>query len=371
MIELKVSVLINNYNYGEFLKECIDSVLNQSYSNIEIVVYDDGSRDNSQVLLKEYEDNITLIAKRNYGKSPNVNQMNAIYKAFKEAKGDIVFLLDSDDYFKKDKVEKIVNVFEENTDIEIVQHPLEEVDRNGKSRNSIVPVLKKVSNHKEYILTNKSISHLFVPTSGLAFKKTFLDRVLPLKEDNSIHLWADTRLMLLGAITTKIINLYEPLTCYRQHGNNNFGGIGDFTTHQKYLKELFEFYNKIAEENDLMTIEYTEQLFLESTIFFEMIDINKVNSFLINEYWIWGAGEAGQSVYHALRNHKYGMMGFIDSDPKKQGYVIMGQKVISPNDIVFSDNIKILVSPYHAYENIAELLKKHTLIEEEHFISPY
>jgi len=368
---MKVSVLINNYNYGKFLKECIDSVLNQSYSNIEIVVYDDGSRDDSQKVLKEYEDKITLIAKKNYGKSPNLNQMNAIYKAYLEAKGDIVFLLDSDDYFKKDKVEKVVNVFKEDSEVEIVQHPLEEVDRKGKSRNSIVPVLKKVSDHKEYILTNNSLSHLFVPTSGLAFKKEFLDRVLPLREDNSIHLWADTRLMLLGAITTKIINLYEPLTCYRQHGNNNFGGIGDFLTHQKYLKELFEYYNKIAKEYDLMTIEFTEQLFLEGTIFFEMIDVNKVNSFLANEYWIWGAGEAGQSVYYALRNHKFSICGFIDSDPKKQGHIIMGQKVISPNDIAFSDSIKILVSPYHAYKNIADVLKKHNLIEGKNFIAPY
>ncbi|MET4560716.1 glycosyltransferase involved in cell wall biosynthesis [Lysinibacillus parviboronicapiens] len=372
-----VSVLINNYNYGEFLKECIDSVVNQSYSNIEIVVYDDGSRDDSLTLLKEYKDKITLIAKENYGKSPNINQMNAIYRAFLEAKGDIILLLDSDDYFKKDKVEKVVNVFKENPEIEIVQHLLEEVDRKGKARNSIVPILKKVGNHKDYILTNSSLSHLFVPTSGLAFKKTFLDKALPLKEDEATNLWADTRLMLLGAITTKIINLYEPLTCYRQHGNNNFGGIGDFSTHQKYLKELFEYYNKITENNNLMTIEFTEQSFLENTIFFEMIDMNEINSFFIDEankafeYWIWGAGEAGQSVYHALRNRKFSIIGFIDNDQKKQGQMIMGQKVHSPEDIVFSDNIKILVSPYHAYENITDELKKYALNEGKNFISPY
>ncbi|NEQ67311.1 MAG: glycosyltransferase, partial [Symploca sp. SIO2D2] len=59
-----VSILINNYNYGRFLSEAIDSALKQSYSNIEVIVVDDGSTDNSQEIIKSYGEKIVPILKQ-------------------------------------------------------------------------------------------------------------------------------------------------------------------------------------------------------------------------------------------------------------------------------------------------------------------
>ncbi len=63
----KVSIIINNYNYGRFLKEAIDSALNQTYSNTEVIVVDDGSTDNSHEIIAEYGKQIIPILKENRG----------------------------------------------------------------------------------------------------------------------------------------------------------------------------------------------------------------------------------------------------------------------------------------------------------------
>jgi glycosyltransferase involved in cell wall biosynthesis len=70
-----VSILINNYNYGRFLTEAIDSALNQTYSNIEVIVVDDGSTDNSQEIIKSYQDKIIPILKPNGGQASAIRNI--------------------------------------------------------------------------------------------------------------------------------------------------------------------------------------------------------------------------------------------------------------------------------------------------------
>ena len=100
-----VSVIINNYNYGHFLGEAIDSVLNQTYPNIEIVVVDDGSTDNSREIISSYQEKIISVLKENGG------QASAFNAGFAASRGDIIFMLDSDDIFVPEKVAEVVNIF--------------------------------------------------------------------------------------------------------------------------------------------------------------------------------------------------------------------------------------------------------------------
>lgn len=103
--QLLVSIIINNYNYDYFLREAIDSALNQTYSNIEVLVVDDGSTDNSREIIASYENRIIPILKENGGQASCLNE------GFMICKGEIILFLDSDDSFCRDKVEKIVDLF--------------------------------------------------------------------------------------------------------------------------------------------------------------------------------------------------------------------------------------------------------------------
>ena len=79
----KVSILIANYNYGQFLEECINSALNQTYSNTEAIVVDDGSTDNSKQVLEKFKGNqkVKAIFKQHEGVS---STRNALLEAYYE-----------------------------------------------------------------------------------------------------------------------------------------------------------------------------------------------------------------------------------------------------------------------------------------------
>ena len=108
-----VSILIANYNNSSHIQQCIESLNSQTYKNLEIIFFDDNSSDNSIDIIKQFS-NVKIIENKIQTKFGSINQLNAFRKSIEISKGDLIFLLDSDDYFKKEKVEKIVNYFENN-----------------------------------------------------------------------------------------------------------------------------------------------------------------------------------------------------------------------------------------------------------------
>src|SRR6202043_830314 len=108
-----VSILVSNYNYGRFIADTIKSALEQTYSNIELIICDDGSTDNSIEVIEEYarrDARLHLIRKANGGQSSGFNA------AFAASRGEIIALLDSDDLFLPHKVERIVADFQAHPD---------------------------------------------------------------------------------------------------------------------------------------------------------------------------------------------------------------------------------------------------------------
>ena len=100
----KVSVVIVNYNNAKYLEKCIKSLLNQSYRNIEIIIVDDKSTDNSFNILKKYRKKATIIFNKKKTSHGSYNQINSYYRGYLKSKGKYLFFLDSDDYFKKKKL---------------------------------------------------------------------------------------------------------------------------------------------------------------------------------------------------------------------------------------------------------------------------
>ena len=166
-----VSILINNYNNELFIKKCVQSCLNQSYKNIEIIIYDDVSSDKS----KEYIKNIKsmrvkkIFNKKKYFKTGRLNQLNAIKKSFLKSKGEIIFLLDGDDAFLKNKVKYFVNRFQNNKKLEFLQD------------NPIYYYPKKNFKEKRILKSKKLVFHTwpyFNPTSTMAFQRNFFKKFL-------------------------------------------------------------------------------------------------------------------------------------------------------------------------------------------------
>ncbi|WP_099361311.1 glycosyltransferase [Fredinandcohnia onubensis] len=110
----KVSIIIPTYNRASYLKESLESVLFQTYPNKEIIVVNDGSTDETDKILKEYQHSITYISKENGGKS------SAINLGMEKATGDYIWIFDDDDIALPKKLEIQIRKFQENKSIGLI-----------------------------------------------------------------------------------------------------------------------------------------------------------------------------------------------------------------------------------------------------------
>lgn len=109
-----VSVIVPNFNYGQYLKRCIESILNQSYKPIEVIIVDDGSTDKSLKVIGSFGNRVRLIKQSNLGvnRARNLGLLNS--------KGSIIALCDSDDFWEPSKVRKQVSFLLQNPSFVLV-----------------------------------------------------------------------------------------------------------------------------------------------------------------------------------------------------------------------------------------------------------
>lgn len=129
-----VSVIIPVYNVENYLKECLDSVLNQTYKNIEVIVINDGSTDKSLHILEDYSskfNNIKIIDQENSGQSVARN------KGLENAKGKYIYFLDSDDYILPDTLKKLIKKLEMNN-LDIIRFAARPFSENINKRIDVL-----------------------------------------------------------------------------------------------------------------------------------------------------------------------------------------------------------------------------------------
>ena len=201
------SIIIPVYNVEPYLKECLDSVINQSYKNLEILVVDDGSTDNSGSICDSYsyDSRVTIFHQPNGGLSVARNT------ALDHASGEYIFFVDSDDFMHPDLVSKAVTSLEAtNADIVIFGH------------------IRTQNNGSKEVIPPRSIGLSTIETSN---------RLISNQIDNYVwdkafrgYLWKSRRfppginfedlatVPYIAKSATKIVTLNEPLYYYRIHG---------------------------------------------------------------------------------------------------------------------------------------------------------
>ena len=166
-----VSVLIDTYNCGRFIEQAIESVLSQDYAleQVEILVVDDGSTDDTAERVKKYGAKIRYLRKENGG------QASALNLGFAESRGEIVAILDGDDWWAQ-----------------------------GKLRT----VLKALEEHPHFLLA-----------SALTVRRKVLEWILPLPEE--MVFMADAPIQVAALFQGTLV-LEEPFHYYRRHSQNLF-----------------------------------------------------------------------------------------------------------------------------------------------------
>ena len=209
--------------------------------------FDDASSDNSLLIANEYKSIKIIRNKSQKTKSGPLNQINGIIECFKRSKGKLIFLLDSDDYYKKNKLEKISNLISSNKKYNFIQDVPIEI--NGVNKIKL--------RQKNFWF---SIWPQFYPTSSIAVKRKFFSEFLKHAKKNLYpHLEIDARLVIFAHLKGQFHPIKESYTFY----NNHFEGI---TSHYRkyslnwwkkrnnafeYMFSLMKFFNiKIKKSPD-------------------------------------------------------------------------------------------------------------------------
>jgi len=121
-----VSIIIPNYNHARFIGDAIQSVLDQTYEDYEIIVVDDGSTDNSREIVEKFGNKVHYIWQENQGLPGARNT------GLKAAVGEVVALLDADDQYEPDYLEELVSFLETNPEVDVVYCRARFMDENGK-----------------------------------------------------------------------------------------------------------------------------------------------------------------------------------------------------------------------------------------------
>lgn len=217
----QIDVLLATYNGEKYLKEQIDSILNQTYSNIRLIISDDCSKDRTREILKEYEqkDNRVIV----YNQENNLGYVKNFEFLLSKVENDIYMLSDQDDIWLKDKIEKTYNKLKETnsdlvfSDLEVVNENLEQI---YPSFNDFMLLSRKIKKYKDSYL----MQYLYNCVTGctLMSKRKFLDKIFPIPTISK-HVIHDTWIGLVVSLNGKVEYLNEKTIKYRQHGNNQVG----------------------------------------------------------------------------------------------------------------------------------------------------
>jgi len=204
----KVTVIIPCFNRESFIRETIDSVLNQTYEPVEIIVIDDGSTDGSRDVLESYKDKIILLE---HPGRVNRGQSAAINLGLDQSSGEYIAILDSDDLFDKDKIKRQVEILDNMPDIGVVYCNGFFINEKNDILYKILPDNHNESNKPERMLLE---CHFNIPSNSLV-RKSIYDKIG--NYDETMRSAQDHDMGIRIMEVTKAFFINETLWYYRRH----------------------------------------------------------------------------------------------------------------------------------------------------------
>lgn len=236
-----LSIIIPVYNSEKYLTECIESLINQSYEDIEIILVDNNSTDNSINICREFrkkDGRIIILSEKKKGAAAARNC------GIKAAKGKYITFVDSDDYVQNDAYRILIEIIEKNN-CDAVCFSFCNVDEDGNRLNWYEPCLQKYTRRKD-IFTGKEVAGIFLTSrdiEGFGWNKIFQtsyirDNNFCFDEDKTAY---EDIVLCFNAILgcNKVALCEEKLYSYRQ--------VPLSLTHTNYMKKNMEYADSVAQ----------------------------------------------------------------------------------------------------------------------------
>ena len=228
---MKITILIDNYNYDEYVVKAVDSALGQTYKNVEVIVVDDGSTDSCPEILRQYESRVKVILKKNGG------QGSAFNAGVAAATGDVVMFLDADDLLRPDAAALVAAAWRPG--VSKIHYPLDVIDEVGNSLGAVIPRVQLPSGNLSQEVLQRGF-YVSSPTSGNTFSREILNTVMPITDENEWRMGAEGYLVFLAPFFGEIVTIPEKIAYYRIHGKSvtamNGTGSMDSSRMEKLLQ---------------------------------------------------------------------------------------------------------------------------------------
>ena len=227
---LLVSVVLCTYNDERFIRESVDSVLNQSFIDYEFIIWNDGSTDGTEKIIKSYDDK-----RIRYFYHENTGLGEALRLACAEAKGKYIARMDGDDICLPNRIQKQVEFLESHPDYVVVSSAVIYIDENGEKIGRSFPITWDV-NIRKALKYGSPIAH----PASMFRKDAYLKAggYLPLYSAQDRVLWSKMK------DSGKFKNLSTPLIKYRK-GNTSIGAV---LSGEEYWNILESFRRKMANQ---------------------------------------------------------------------------------------------------------------------------
>lgn len=262
---IKFTIIIPVYNEEKFLNQCLDSVLNQTYKNLEIICIDDCSTDNSYEILKEYQNKDSRIVlmqnpqNNGPGETKNFGLNNAT--------GDFVHFLDSDDWLELNTYEKLAKEIENNPDIDLIQFGHKTISNKTRQIKGYYNSLNY--QNPNFIITPKTKIYF---CTGYCSDKLFK---LKLLTDHQIHFsnypcYEDNIVSILSTIYSKNMKFADGYFYnYRVDNESSITGL-----YNNPLDFFFKYFLELAERTKAFEINYRNDILIReySRIYKHMFD---------------------------------------------------------------------------------------------------
>ncbi|MEQ1667694.1 MAG: glycosyltransferase family 2 protein [Sulfuriferula sp.] len=220
-----VSVVMATYNGEKYLRQQLDSILEQTYQHIELIAVDDASTDKTPSILEEYaalDSRVHVFpAEKNLGLVANFE------RGLRLASGEFVVLADQDDIFRKNKIEWQLAALQDHSDRDLVMSDLSLIDADGKEIASSMWHYQRL-NPKQGKPFRRLVYSNFATGCAMMFRRRLLELALPFPPDCLVHDWW----LAVVSVSSKaggICLVNEPLTAYRQHSSNVIGAKAETT----------------------------------------------------------------------------------------------------------------------------------------------
>jgi len=236
-----ISIVVSSFNYGHYLRECIDSALNQTYPRVQVVVIDDGSTDESPAIIRDYSNYVDPVFQSNGGQGFVWNE------SVSHIRGSWVIFLDSDDRLAPCAADCVAAVAEEFPGIAKIHWPIRLIGSDGCPLGIQIPESPLPSGDRLAELIRFGFDRgPNLPTSGNAWCTKFVRRALPMPEQE-FRIAADTWLLGLAPMFGSVVSIDAVCSEYRSHTTNNGADGSDCERAIDILSRSMLVFKKVAE----------------------------------------------------------------------------------------------------------------------------